>query len=180
MPTNYRGSDSNEGSIKSTNCPATTQPGPEMSPVQPSYVCPASADGSKRVLAGVLIAVFSLMLLGANATVSKGSIPEYIEGYEALGYLIGQATAVVLIIIGLIFSIKWERKLAGYRNTTGRQAVAIFLIAFFCWGLLLCVIGTVMLAEEAAIWIPVTVGLLYIGACYASIRWLRKLKRSER
>jgi len=81
----------------------------------------------KKIAATILIVLFSLMLLSANASLVKAPKGD-------IAYLIGQLIGVVLVVLGLIFSIRWRVRLAGYQQTAGRQALAIFLIAFLRMG----------------------------------------------
>lgn len=116
------------------------------------------------------------MLLGENAEASK--IPKDAD----LAYLLGQLFGIALVITGLILSIRWQVKLAGYVQTSGRQAAAIFLIVFCSWGLLLVFVFGAMEIEEKASWLltlPIVMGLAYASGLYTCIRWLKKLRRSE-
>jgi hypothetical protein len=135
-----------------------------------------TSNTGKKILATILIVLFSLLLLSANAELSK-------EHRSDWAYLLGQLVSVALIITGLIFSIKWQVKLSGHINTSGRQAVAIFLGVFCCWGLLLVVLSLAMSATSTSailFLVPLVMGAAYIGGLYLAFRWLKKLRRSER
>jgi prepilin signal peptidase PulO-like enzyme (type II secretory pathway) len=117
----------------------------------------------------MLLVLFSLWVI---------AVPSYetLHPPRDLDQAIIDLVVVLLLITGLIFSIKWWIKLAGFVRTSGRQAVAIFLIAFCAWGLLLVVV-----MSSSGFFVPgLILGVVYAVGLYACIRWLRKLRRRER
>lgn len=181
----YCGSDIPDDSVFCYSCgkslarPASSsrivpEPSPIVRPPQPQ-----PSQQGKKIFAGVLIAFLSLMLIGANAALSKD-----IHKEEDWAYLFGELLGVGMIVAALIFSIKWELQLSGHVNTSGRQAVAIFLCAFCVWGLLLVLMSFgVSMSEDAPSMMFLTsilIGLLYIVGLCCCILWLKKLKRNER
>jgi zinc-ribbon domain len=164
------------GKSLATQPSATATNRPE--PIPPAFIPkPEGENAGKKVVATLLIVLFSLMLLGENAQASK--IPKNADS----AYLLGQLFGIVFVIVGFILSVKWQIKLSGYRKTSGRQAVAIFLIVFCCWGLLLVVM--LSLAEignspTRTLLIPIVMGLAYVAGLYRCVRWRKKLRLSER
>ena len=127
---------------------------------------------AKKLLADALIAVCSLGLLSANSQLSKAP-----AGNTA--YLLGQLTGLLLLIAFFIFSVRWRIKLSGYRHTSGRQALSVFLIVFCSWGLLLTLYLMVAFAPTTLMAVPVVMAILYAGGLYLCIRWLKKLRKQD-
>lgn len=138
---------------------------------------PKPPNKGKKIAATLLIVWFSLMLLGVNAQASK--VPKDAD----LAYLFGQLIGIALVITGFIFSVKWQIKLAGFARTSGRQAVAIFLIVFCSWGLfLVLMLGSMEIGSNGPMWMfamPVTGAIIYAAGLYACIRWLKRLRRRD-
>jgi hypothetical protein len=134
----------------------------------------------KKILAAVLIGVASLPLLlsfllsivyvGVANEVRKSSL----LASDTRGEILGGIVFYLALSLGLIPTIKWQLKLAGYSKTAGRQAVSIFLIALYGTGFLAS-IG--LLRYDLASGIPAaSIGL--VGLCM-SVRRVKKLRRSE-
>jgi hypothetical protein len=123
----------------------------------------------KKTAAVVLIVLFSLWVIAVPYTQMQHPPRNLTDS-------IADLVEVLLLITGLIFSIKWRIKLSGFVTTSGRQAVAIFLIVFCAWGLLL-----VVAMSSSGFFVPgLILGVVYAVGLYACIRWLRKLRRRER
>lgn len=137
---------------------------------------PASGSGSKAS-ATVLIVLLSLALLNSNAALTKSPRGD-------MASLLGTLFGILLVVTGLILSIRWRVRLAGYERTCGKQAWAFFLIGFCAWGLLLVVFGIVYFAShpETAwlIVIPFLMGIAYLAGLYACIRWVGRLRGGEK
>jgi hypothetical protein len=135
---------------------------------------PKHQNGTKKFLATILIVIFSLMLLTQNAS----KIPKEAD----LGYLMGRLCGIALVVAGFILSVKWQIKLSGFTKTSGRQAVAIFLIVFCTWGLfLVLMLGIAEIGSNSreALLIPTAMGIAYIAGLYWSVRWIKRLRLSE-
>ncbi|HET6840129.1 MAG TPA: hypothetical protein VFK06_00325 [Candidatus Angelobacter sp.] len=130
---------------------------------------PVSSDTGKKALATLLIVMLSLCVI----SVPYGLTPKNLT--QAICDLI----AVLLLVIALVFSIGWRIKLAGYINTSGRQAVAVFFIVFCAWGFALVVMSATRSHGDPLTAIPLTMAALYVLGFYACTHWLRKLRRSE-
>jgi hypothetical protein len=82
---------------------------------------------------------------------------------------------LIIRVGGLILSIKWLVKLDGYTKTSGRQAIAIFLIVFCGYGLLLLGFGlTIRFNATGSL-----LGLLYVAGLLLCVRWVKKLRQSD-
>jgi len=134
----------------------------------------SKSNRGKKAAATALIALFSISLLTSNSRMAN------LPNGDVAGAL-GQLTGVLFLIAFLILSIRWRLRLSGYLKTAGRQAVAIFLIAFCALGLLLVPMAVIVFAKTPALLtIPVIFAALYIGGLYACIRWVRRLRGTER
>lgn len=133
------------------------------------------SDRGKKAAATILIILFSFMLASSNSQTTSHPPADLAE---ALGRLVG----ILLLITGLIFSIKWQVKLAGYTNTSGRQAVAIFLIVFCGLGIFLVLMLAGMSLRESATGMILSgvMGAIYGLGLYASARWLKRLRRVDK
>jgi type II secretory pathway pseudopilin PulG len=122
----------------------------------------------KKFLAGLLVAVFTLMTI---ASPSSTQLHPPKDAAEAVGQLMG----LVLLIAGLFYSVRWYMKLDGHTYKLARQAWASIL---FWYSLLAILVGLGM-----AVTISVAVGatMTAIWACLGFVcwKWRGRLRRAE-
>ena len=140
----------------------------ESSPDSPVSL-PSDRTRNKKQAAIALIVFFSLWQLSTHARspqIAKGDLA------ALAGFLIG----VTIRVVGLILSIKWLVKLNGYAKTSGRQALAIFLIVFCVYGMILIGLFAIGPGLDAA---AIVLGVIYVAGLFLCIRWVKKLRHSE-
>ncbi len=138
----------------------------------------AGKQMTKRVVAWALVVFFAFFCVGE--AVALRSIPPIAWG-NVWGSLAGLIAVVLLPVAGLIVSLRWSLRLAGYKKSAGKQTWAVFLAGF-------CGLGFVFVAAAALggrssgtlTAGSVIVGLLYVAGCYAALRWFWRLRRRER
>lgn len=132
---------------------------------------------TKRIVANALVAFFAVFCIGD--AVALRSTPPMVSG-DVWGSLARLVAVVILPIAGLLATIRWSLRLAGWK-TAGKQTWAVFLAGF-------CAVGFVFVAAEAIQQTSsgtlrvssVIVGLLYVAGSYVALRWFWRLRRRER
>jgi hypothetical protein len=128
----------------------------------------------KKFLAGLLIALFSLMVIGFPRNTQMHPPKDSADA-------IGQLAALVLLIAGVFYSVRWYMKLSGHTYKLARQAWASIL---FCYSLLGILIGLAMLPVfMPGRTVPVAFGIVMVAVwtsvAVASWMWRRRLRRAE-
>jgi len=122
----------------------------------------------KKVLAGFLIALFTLMNFAGPYHLQQHP-PQ--SAAEAIGNMVG----LVLDIGFLFFSVRWYIMLSGHTYKVNRQAWAVIL---FWYSVLATLVGLVMIfAVSVALGAPLV--LLWSGVGFACWKWRQRLRRAE-
>lgn len=143
---------------------STTLSSPESIPDSPLSL-PSERTRNKKLAAIGLIMFFLLWQLALESKV-------FHPGRLDIG-LASSWYGVVIRIAGLIFSIKWLVNLSGYAKTSGRQAVAIFLIAFCAYGLVLVALFAGKTRLDTA---AIVAGVIYVAGLFLCSLWVKKLR----
>ena len=129
---------------------------------------------SRKVVATGLIVLFGGMVLGQD-TRPSGTLPGTMAG------LIGYVTGLVLVLLGLLFSIRWRMRLAYGHHPPILQKIKrrrvdavtlIFLLSYWTF------LSLFIMGDFGTI--PGVVAFVTLGLGFgATIYWLRRLKRRE-
>lgn len=133
---------------------------------------------TKRVVANGLVAFFALFCIGE--AVALRSIPPLGSGH-VLSSMAELLAVVLLPIAGLMMSLRWSLRLAGYEKTAGKQTWAVFLAGFCALGFIFVAADAIAAHSSGTLRVSsVIVGLLYILGSYVALRWFWRLRRRER
>ena len=122
----------------------------------------------KKLFAALLIAFFTLAII----TAPRGG---QLNPLKDLGGTVVQLIAVLVVIAGLFYSVRWYMKLDGHTYKLARQAWASIL---FWYSLLATLTGlALMVSVSVAPAIPITV--LCSLLCFACWKWRRQLRLAE-
>ena len=122
----------------------------------------------KKVVAVLLIAFFTLAIITAPRD-------DQLNPPKDLGGTVVQLIAVLVIIAGLFYSVRWYMKLDGHTYKLARQAWASIL---FWYSLLATLTGlALMVSVSVAPAIPITALSALLG--FACWKWRRRLRRAE-
>lgn len=124
----------------------------------------------KKILAIVLIVLFTLMIIGQSS--QAGKTPHLHQG-DVAGFL-GEIIGYLLLYVGLYYSTKWLMKLSGRSYKVGRQTLAALLFWYSCFA---AFFGLTMMYLS----VPFGAGVLVIwsGIAYVCRRWQKRLWAAE-
>jgi hypothetical protein len=122
----------------------------------------------KKVLAGLLVALFSLMIIGEPRNVQVHPPKDSAEA-------VGQLAAMVLLIGFLFFSVRWYIKLSGHTYKLARQAWASILF----WYSLLAILVGIMMAATISYAFGVPMMVIWACVAFACWKWRGRLRRAE-